>query len=44
VAGLASSATYAGDADPYVKPREFEDDEADDDDAERDDAEEAAQA
>ncbi|GAA1947421.1 30S ribosome-binding factor RbfA [Microbacterium deminutum] len=25
VAGLASSATYAGDADPYVKPREFED-------------------
>jgi ribosome-binding factor A len=25
VAGLASSAQYAGDADPYVKPREFED-------------------
>lgn len=24
VAGLASSATYAGDADPYVKPREFD--------------------
>ncbi|MCC2033772.1 30S ribosome-binding factor RbfA [Microbacterium allomyrinae] len=24
VAGLASSATYAGDADPYVKPREIE--------------------
>ncbi|MBB2976013.1 ribosome-binding factor A [Microbacterium endophyticum] len=24
VAGLASSATYAGDADPYVKPREEE--------------------
>ena len=30
VAGLASSATYAGEADPYVKPREFdEDDESD---------------
>ena len=30
VAGLASSANYAGDADPYVKPREFdEDDESD---------------
>jgi len=27
VAGLASSATYAGDADPYVKPRELEDEE-----------------
>ncbi len=27
VAGLAASATYAGDADPYLKPRE--DDEAD---------------
>ncbi len=25
VAGLASSATYAGDADPYVKPREYDD-------------------
>ncbi|MDW4573172.1 30S ribosome-binding factor RbfA [Microbacterium sp. M3] len=25
VAGLASSATYAGDADPYVKPRELDD-------------------
>ncbi|WP_125132461.1 30S ribosome-binding factor RbfA [Microbacterium sp. 10M-3C3] len=25
VAGLASSATYAGDADPYVKPREDDD-------------------
>jgi ribosome-binding factor A len=24
VAGLASSATYAGDADPYLKPREVE--------------------
>lgn len=30
VAGLASTATYAGDADPYVKPREFDEaDEAD---------------
>lgn len=28
VAGLASSAQYAGDADPYVKPREFEDEAA----------------
>jgi ribosome-binding factor A len=27
VAGLASSATYAGDADPYVKPREYADEE-----------------
>ena len=25
VAGLAASAQYAGDADPYVKPREFDD-------------------
>jgi len=25
VAGLAASAKYAGDADPYVKPREFDD-------------------
>ena len=24
VAGLAASAQYAGDADPYVKPREFD--------------------
>ena len=27
VAGIAASASYAGEADPYVKPREFEDDE-----------------
>ena len=27
VAGLAASATYAGDADPYLKPRELDDDE-----------------
>ncbi|HWI32319.1 MAG TPA: 30S ribosome-binding factor RbfA [Microbacterium sp.] len=33
VAGLAASAQYAGDADPYVKPREF-DEAAEDADAE----------
>jgi ribosome-binding factor A len=27
VAGLASGAAYAGDADPYAKPRELDDDE-----------------
>ncbi|MGN6219366.1 MAG: 30S ribosome-binding factor RbfA [Microbacterium sp.] len=27
VAGLAAGATYAGDADPYLKPRELDDDE-----------------
>ncbi|KJL45349.1 MULTISPECIES: 30S ribosome-binding factor RbfA [Microbacterium] len=27
VAGLAASATYAGDADPYLKPRELDEDE-----------------
>ena len=27
---LASHAEYAGDPDPYVKPREYEDDEPDD--------------
>lgn len=27
VAGLASTATYAGDADPYLKPREADEDE-----------------
>jgi len=38
VAGLAAGANYAGDEDPYVKPREFEDDEDEDfDDAEDDD-------
>ncbi|MFJ4158550.1 30S ribosome-binding factor RbfA [Microbacterium testaceum] len=36
VAGLAASAAYAGDADPYVKPRD-EDDEDDVDDDEDDD-------
>jgi len=39
VAGLAAGANYAGDEDPYVKPREFEDDDEDFDDAE--DADEA---
>lgn len=33
VAGLAAGANYAGDEDPYVKPREFEDDDEDFDDA-----------
>jgi len=42
VAGLAASAAYAGDADPYVKPRE---DEEDDDDSEDDvDVEDAPRA
>ena len=31
VAGLAATATYAGDADPYVKPREYAETEASDD-------------
>jgi len=39
VAGLAAGANYAGDEDPYVKPREFEDDAEDFDDAEDDDTE-----
>jgi len=33
VAGIAASAQYAGDEDPYVKPREFEDDDDLDDEA-----------
>jgi ribosome-binding factor A len=40
VAALATSATYAGDEDPYVKPRSFEDedeDEKDDDEDEEQD-------
>jgi ribosome-binding factor A len=37
VAALATSATYAGDEDPYVKPRSFEDE--DDEDEEDDDEE-----
>ncbi|SIT78081.1 30S ribosome-binding factor RbfA [Microbacterium sp. RU33B] len=31
VAGLAAGAQYAGDADPYVKPREFDEDDDGDD-------------
>ncbi|WP_127472664.1 30S ribosome-binding factor RbfA [Microbacterium sulfonylureivorans] len=42
VAGLAFSATYAGDADPYVKPREFEAEDADEVDLDLD-AEPAAE-
>ncbi|MGO4299585.1 30S ribosome-binding factor RbfA [Leifsonia sp. RAF41] len=34
VAGLAAGANYAGDEDPYVKPRSLEDDEDDEDDVE----------
>ncbi|WP_285113558.1 30S ribosome-binding factor RbfA [Leifsonia sp. fls2-241-R2A-40a] len=34
VAGLAATAAYAGDEDPYVKPRTDEDDEDDEDEAE----------
>ncbi|MCU1596781.1 MAG: ribosome-binding factor [Glaciihabitans sp.] len=39
VAALATSASYAGDEDPYVKPRSFEEDEddEDEDDEEEDD-------
>ena len=36
VAGLASAATYAGDADPYIKPREFDEADASDEDDEDD--------
>jgi len=32
VAGLAASAAYAGDEDPYIKPREYEDDDDFDED------------
>ena len=40
VAGIAATAVYAGDEDPYVKPRVIgEDDDAEDDEAEDDDAE-----
>src|SRR3954462_6977840 len=39
VAGLAAGAQYAGDEDPYVKPREFGDEDDEDDDTE-DDADE----
>ena len=41
VAGLAQTANYAGDEDPYIKPRDFadEDDEDEDDEDEDDDDE-----
>ena len=38
VAGLAASAAYAGDADPYVKPREDEEDDDSEDDVDVEDA------
>lgn len=46
VAGLAAGAQYAGDEDPYVKPREFGDDETDatDETAEAAEADETAEA
>lgn len=37
VEALAKSATYAGDEDPYVKPREYAEDDEDDDDDDDDD-------
>ncbi|MDQ1542410.1 MAG: ribosome-binding factor [Actinomycetota bacterium] len=39
VAALATSASYAGDEDPYVKPRSFEDDEDEDEDDDDDEDE-----
>lgn len=40
VAGLAATAEYAGDADPYLKPREFEDDDDSADDVAEEPSEE----
>jgi ribosome-binding factor A len=40
VAALATSATYAGDEDPYVKPRSFEDEDEDEEDDDEDEDEE----
>lgn len=37
VSSLAATAQYAGDPDPYVKPREIDDDDDDDDDFDDDD-------
>ncbi|ANJ27540.1 30S ribosome-binding factor RbfA [Agromyces aureus] len=37
----ASAAEYAGDADPYVKPRDFEEDESEDDESEADESKRA---
>jgi ribosome-binding factor A len=39
VAGLAQSATYAGDEDPYIKPRDFDEEDDEDDDADDEDDE-----
>jgi ribosome-binding factor A len=36
VAGLAQSATYAGDEDPYIKPRDFDEEEEEEDDEDDD--------
>jgi ribosome-binding factor A len=36
----AANATYAGDADPYVKPRDFDDDEDDEDEDDEDEGDE----
>jgi ribosome-binding factor A len=43
VAGLAEAKNYAGDEDPYIKPREFDedDDDFDDEDDDEDDNDEA---
>ncbi|PRY69645.1 ribosome-binding factor A [Glaciihabitans tibetensis] len=41
VAGLAEAKNYAGDEDPYVKPREFDEDDDFDDDEDDDDNDEA---
>ena len=40
VGQLARTATYAGDEDPYVKPRTFDEDDLDEDDADEDDLDE----
>jgi ribosome-binding factor A len=39
VAGLAATAQYAGDEDPYIKPREIDDEDDFDDDLDEDDDE-----
>jgi ribosome-binding factor A len=41
VAGLAESKNYAGDEDPYIKPRELDEDDFDDEDDDEDDNDEA---
>lgn len=42
VESLAKAATYAGDADPYIKPRDEDDDEDEDDEDEDDETDEDA--